>query len=526
MSDIESLPAHDSSKGHVLIVEDDPMGAAFFQSSLMAAGYSVHLCDDGKKAVKRLTDNGLQMYDAVLTDYRMPGMSGLDLLQWISARDQTLSTVMITAQGERELIKQSLSTGAREFLDKPVTHHQLNAVIEKAVRHTRKLRHFENTQQSLVAAGRMDHLFGDVRAGELKDSLQLIHVPLHEVGGDFVNILNIAPRKYAAIIGDVSGHDVKAAFVSSYFQGLLRGFTEAGIDPLRALTTFNDILVNDWGKDNPATQGVTSPSLSVALLDIDLEASKLTAYSCGFSPVIVCDKDGFIHCHQHGSFPIGWMPSFEPSVFEFELHNGCVLLAFTDGLIDFASDLEINTLSLLFVLIRENLDLKNGPLQAVDDILVLRYQFNSKVPTQSLFHPIIQEQYTGADVDDMERIEAVWRRSLQFTLQEELGDRLFELLICVREGVLNAMIHGCERSSDKACTLTMTYNPEKFLIRVRIDDPGKGHSFDLQKRLKELANPDGKHLGLGIIQHLSDSFAIENKGSTLIFDFFLTPAQL
>ncbi|MDV7391319.1 response regulator, partial [Arthrospira platensis SPKY1] len=235
----------------------------------MAAGYSVELCEDGKKAVKRLTRNGLSTFDAMLTDYRMPGMTGLDLLQWINATDQTLSTVMVTAQGERDLIKQSLSTGAREFLDKPVTHQQLKTVIEKAVQHTRKLRHFEQTQQSLLAAGKMDHLFSDVRAGELSDSIQLVHVPLHEVGGDFVNLFKTGEKKYSAIIGDVSGHDVKAAFVSSYFQGLLRGFTEANITPIRALTTFNNILVNDWGKNSPATRGITSPSLSVALLEID-----------------------------------------------------------------------------------------------------------------------------------------------------------------------------------------------------------------------------------------------------------------
>ncbi|MCD8482823.1 MAG: response regulator [Verrucomicrobia bacterium] len=525
MMPIDPISPKEHPKGHILVVEDDPMGAAFFQSSLVTAGFSVDLCSDARKAVHKLTTLGCDNFDAVLTDYRMPGMNGLDLLHWINAQDQTLSTVMVTAQGERDLIKQSMSTGARDFLDKPVTHQQLTSVIEKAVQQTRRLRHFENTQQSLAAAGRMDHLFSNVRAEELNEFIDVRHVPLHEVGGDFLNIFKVGPGKFSAVIGDVSGHDVKAAFVSSYFQGLLRGFSETQTSALDAICKFNDILVKEWDERNTENRLITSPTLSVALFEIDIEQNLLKIFSCGFPPVYICDQDGFIHTQNIGSFPIGWMPDCQPEEFAFDMARGSCLLAFTDGLMDLAIELEINTLSLLFVLFRENLDLKNGPLQAVDDILVLRYQFNCKVPTQSLFHPIIQEQYTGADVDDMDRIEAVWRRSLQFSLQEELGDRLFELLICIREGVINAMIHGCERSSEKVCTLTMTYNPEKYLVRVRIDDPGKGHNFDLQKRLKELANPDGKHLGLGIIQHLSDSFSIENKGSTLIFDFFLTPAQ-
>ena len=100
---------------------------------------------------------------------------------------------------------------------------------------------------------------------------------------------------------------------------------------------------------------------------------------------------------------------------------------------------------------------------------------------------------------------------------------MYELLICIREGMLNALIHGCERDADKFAHLQVSVNAEKDILRVIIDDPGRGHAFDLLKRLNTLKEETGAHLGLGIIQHLSDNFQIENKGTSLVFDFEISP---
>lgn len=133
--------------------------------------------------------------------------------------------------------------------------------------------------------------------------------------------------------------------------------------------------------------------------------------------------------------------------------------------------------------------------------------------------PIISEQYSGAESAHIDELQSVWRRSLQYALEEELGDRLYELLICIREGMLNALIHGCSGSADKFCHLQITIDRPARKVRVRIDDPGKGHSYDLQRRLATMIPADGQNMGLGIIHHLSDVFVVENKGTSLLFDF-------
>ncbi len=135
------------------------------------------------------------------------------------------------------------------------------------------------------------------------------------------------------------------------------------------------------------------------------------------------------------------------------------------------------------------------------------------------FEPILSEHYAGTEFEHIDQLQANWRRSITFAMGDRLGDRLYDLLICIREGMLNALIHGCERSAEKFAHLQVSINEAGEVLRIHIDDPGRGHTFDLQERLEQINQKSGKHLGLGIIQHLSDSFSIENKGTSLIFDF-------
>ena len=139
------------------------------------------------------------------------------------------------------------------------------------------------------------------------------------------------------------------------------------------------------------------------------------------------------------------------------------------------------------------------------------------------FEPILSEHYAGTECEHIDQLQANWRRSVTFALDDRLGDRLYDLLICIREGMLNALIHGCERSAEKFAHLQISINEAQKILRIHIDDPGRGHTFDLRERLEQISKKTGKHLGLGIIQHLSDSFAVENKGTSLVFDFKITP---
>lgn len=145
------------------------------------------------------------------------------------------------------------------------------------------------------------------------------------------------------------------------------------------------------------------------------------------------------------------------------------------------------------------------------------------MPIDQTFEPVLSEHYSGTELDHIDNLQANWRRCITFALDDRLGDRLYDLLICIREGMLNALTHGCEGSPEKFAHLQISINESKDLLRVFIDDPGRGHAFDLQERLDKISEGTGKHLGLGIIHHLSDDFQIDNKGTSLVFDFEINP---
>lgn len=525
-SSLFSAPSPDriSRAGTVLVVDDDPHGLTFFRASLKMSGLNVFAAENAVEAQAQLEDRGLDFFDAVLSDFRMPGRTGLDLLRWIRERDRSLATVIITAQGEKELVKAALAGGAVDFLEKPVTHQELREVIGKAIADTARMRKFEHDQEGLRDAGRLDRFFNTLVGESLSPHIRLVYQPLHEVGGDFFSARKLDDNRFIIIAGDVSGHDIRSGFISAYFQGMIRGFEAAGQSPWEAFGVFNQLLCDEWS--GPENEKDGSTSLSVCALEIDLARSCLNITSSGFPPLVLCDRHGFVTHSRIGAFPMGWDHDFRPVREVRALDELTFICVHTDGLIDFATNLGIDPLSLAHRLMMDGQNNAVSALQSPDDLLLIRFFINPKQKVSALFQPILHESYSGDEYEDIDHLQAVWRRSIQFAVGDELGDRLYDLLICLREGMLNAFHHGCEGSPEKVCTLQMSYVPDDKVIRVRIDDPGKGHKFDLKKRLAELdlaEEGEGRNLGLGIIQHLSDKFGIENKGSSLLFDFHVNP---
>ena len=88
--------------------------------TLLKCGYNVLTAEDADAARAVVNKIGAETLDCVVTDYHMPGPTGLELLKWVKTRDPAVATVIVTAEGERALIAQFVRSGATDFLDKPV----------------------------------------------------------------------------------------------------------------------------------------------------------------------------------------------------------------------------------------------------------------------------------------------------------------------------------------------------------------------------------------------------------------------
>jgi len=506
----------------VLVLEDDRLSADFLRSSLDVAGFSVVVAEDVATARRHCQEIGIAQLSAVLCDYRLPDETGIAFLKWLRERDENVAAVVITGQGEKSIVQQAMAAGAFDYLEKPTTHQILADVLRKAGEHTRRLRKSADDRRELEELENLDQSFNLSLSPELRDRLRVLYRPLHETGGDFIMTMERGNGRFLLIVGDVSGHDIRAGYVSTYFQGMFRGCMESGASVEDALQLVNASLRSESG---PAGESSVGVSLSVVVTELQESPVQIRQWNYGFTPSQLLFPDGRVRECPFGRCPLGWIEAIDPAPEILDSQNADSLLVFTDGLVEFSEELEANPFSIFHRSMRKGNGFGSLPFQPSDDILVCQFMVTTKPQEPSVFRPILSEHYAGTEVDHIDDLQSTWRRSLNFALDNRLGDRLYDLLICVREGMLNAFIHGCERSPDKFAHLQLSVDHEETMVRVRIDDPGRGHQFDLEKRLHEIREEKGKHLGLGIIHHLSDECQIDNEGTTLVFDFKIDPEE-
>ncbi len=112
----------------VLLVDDDPSVLFALQSLLQSAGHEAVLADSGAEALAQL-----EGVDAVITDYSMQGMNGVQLLQAVRERDDSPPVILLTAHGSERLAVQAIKAGAYEYLSKPADSDELLLMLERAL---------------------------------------------------------------------------------------------------------------------------------------------------------------------------------------------------------------------------------------------------------------------------------------------------------------------------------------------------------------------------------------------------------
>ena len=117
-------------KYSLLVVDDEPAQRQLLTGSL-AKDYAVTTAANGSEAVQLLSARN---FDLVITDDRMPGMRGIELLRWASERAPETPFVVLTAFGSVETAVEAMKLGAQEYLTKPLKSlEELRLVVRKAL---------------------------------------------------------------------------------------------------------------------------------------------------------------------------------------------------------------------------------------------------------------------------------------------------------------------------------------------------------------------------------------------------------
>ncbi len=118
----------------ILVVDDEPLIQEVLCVALERKNYAVEWVEDGKEALKRLKEGD---FDLIVTDIRMPGVSGMEILRRAKEIDPNIGVILITAFGSIKNAVQAMKEGAFDYITKPFSIDEVEMTVEKFFQYQR-----------------------------------------------------------------------------------------------------------------------------------------------------------------------------------------------------------------------------------------------------------------------------------------------------------------------------------------------------------------------------------------------------
>ncbi len=186
-------------RGSVLVVDDEPGMRHILERVLTDEGYTVKTASEGNAAIKMI---GQDAPDAVMLDIRMPGKSGLEILDHIKQEAPDTSVIMMTAFGTVETAVKAMKRGAYEYITKPFNNDEVLHIINNALERKRLLDRTRYLAERLEEQQGIDNIIGESH-------------PMQEL---FSLIRKVAPTDSTVLIlgGSGTGKELVARAIHSH----------------------------------------------------------------------------------------------------------------------------------------------------------------------------------------------------------------------------------------------------------------------------------------------------------------------
>jgi len=146
-----------SSRGRIVVIDDEVNAAAALETLLREDGYEVSRAHDARAGLALLEQTDA---DVVLTDLRMPGMDGLELLSKIKEMRPETMVLLMTAYGTVKTAVRAMKMGAEDYLGKPIDVEELEVVLQKVLEKKRLLAEAKVLRERLTEKYDFDNLVG------------------------------------------------------------------------------------------------------------------------------------------------------------------------------------------------------------------------------------------------------------------------------------------------------------------------------------------------------------------------------
>ncbi len=343
-----------SSAPKVLVVDDSKAQRKVLSLQLNRWGFEVTEAASGEEAMALVA---AQDFGLILSDWMMPGMSGLDFCKEFRAlpREGYSYFILLTSKSEKTEIADGLENGADDFLSKPVNFDELRArlragqrilsmqseLVEKnrmigaTLDELQKI--YDSLDRDLIEARKLQQTlvrdrFRDYGAGQASLMLR----PSGHVGGDLVGSFLITPQRLVVYSVDVSGHGVASAMMTARLAGLLSGSSpdqnialrqmpdgsRAAWSPEVVAARLNRVMLEEMQVDQYFT---------LAYAEIDLNTGHTLMVQAGHPFPVLLSPSGQTRILGDGGMPIGLIDGAEYGLTEFWLQPGDRLVILSDG---------------------------------------------------------------------------------------------------------------------------------------------------------------------------------------------------
>jgi sigma-B regulation protein RsbU (phosphoserine phosphatase) len=340
------------SGAQVLVADDDRMQRMKLSVLLRKSGYDVVEACDGAEAWELLKESPIRL---LFTDWMMPQMNGLELIQLIRGTDlgHYVYIILCTGKESKADIVEGLSSGADDFLSKPTDPDELRArlhagerVIELENKLAREKQELAEIYHSLSVAH--EKIRSDLKAAaKLQKSLlprpgshqnlryDWVFRPTSQVAGDIFNVFPLDARHIGFYQLDVSGHGIPSAMLSFSLSKALQA------------TPMRDSLVKRLIPEPPGYQ-IVPPNEVVQELNrnfqndndmyftmvygvFDTSSGHLRLTQAGHPNPILAGKNKTPRLLGDGGFPVAALPDAEFELLEEDMQPGDRLLLCSDG---------------------------------------------------------------------------------------------------------------------------------------------------------------------------------------------------
>ena len=143
---------------NIILIDDSPEIRENLSDSLRAEGYDVDTSSDGAEGISRIEN---KFYDIILTDLKMPGVDGMEVLKYVKENSPDSICIVLTGYGTIKNAVEAIKLGSFDYLTKPVKLEEIRITIQRALEHRNLKRENINLRNQLKKKYKFENIIGD-----------------------------------------------------------------------------------------------------------------------------------------------------------------------------------------------------------------------------------------------------------------------------------------------------------------------------------------------------------------------------